>query len=261
MRPEPLIAAGLQPQQANAYALLLDTGQISPPEAAKKLNITRTNAYKVLDKLVELGLATKTEEYRKFVYSPSNPLALVSFVNEARNRVTAQEEAVKQAMDQLLAYYYEKTEQPSVSVVTGREPVANAFRNQVNLRQPVHFIRSQADIPAMGFDIMHEIRTRPAHYGQERFGITPDVKRGPINPDGDKRSKLTRTWVKREDYTAPVEWSVSGDILLIVLFGAEPHAITIANPIIADAFRQLWHIMNSCLRTMPDYLKLPRTVQ
>jgi hypothetical protein len=106
---------------------------------------------------------------------------------------------------------------------------------------------------------MDEIRKGPAHYGQQRFGITPDVLHGPINPDGDKRSNLTRTWVKREDYTAPVEWSISGPMVLIVLFGQEPHAITIINPIIADAFRQLWHLLDGSLRAMPYYASLPRT--
>lgn len=259
MDTQPLVAAGLLPQQAEAYALLLETGGIAAPDAAKRLKLTRTNAYKILDRLVELGLANKQTQQKKFVYEPSNPLALVSLVNEARNRVTSQEEAVKHAMDQLLARYYEQSEQPLVTTVTGKTAVADAFRSQINLRQPVYFVRTHADIPSMGFETMHELRIAPAHYGQERFGITPDVLHGPTNPDGDTRSNLTRTWIKREDYTAPVEWSVSGDSLLIVLFGNEPHAISIVNPIIAHAFRQLWRIMDTGIRAMSDYQSLPRT--
>jgi hypothetical protein len=69
---------------------------------------------------------------------------------------------------------------------------------------------------------------------------------------------MTRTWVRQEDYEAPVEWSVSGTTLLIVIFGAEPHAITITNPLVADAFRQIWHLLDTCLRAMPYYGDLPR---
>lgn len=254
-----LITAGLSPQLATAYALLLEQGQITPTEAAKAVKLTRSNAYKVLDRLVEIGLAQKKDVNKKLTYSPSNPLALTTLVGEARNRVAAQEEAVKVVMNNLLAKYYESTEQPSVQVVTGREAVAAAFRQQIDLREPVHFIRTRADIPTLGFEAMHDIRVGPAEHGQQRYGITPDMHNGPSNPENDVRSKLKRTWVKHEEYTAPVEWSVSGSTLLIVLFGAEPHAITVSNPIIADAFLQLWRIMDSCLRAMPYYAELPRT--
>lgn len=111
----------------------------------------------------------------------------------------------------------------------------------------------------MGFDTMDELRSLPAHFGQKRFGIIPDMLRGPANSKGDERSKLQRTWVRQEDYTAPVEWSVSGSMLLIVLFGTEPHAISIVNPVIATAFTQLWQLLDISLRAMPDYNELPRT--
>lgn len=253
-----LIAAGLQAQQADLYAILLEKGSLVPPVAAAALGLTRSNAYKALDRLVELGLATKSDVHKKMTYMPSNPLALATLVGEARNKVTAQEEAVKVIMGQLLEQYYQNTEQPGVRVVTGRDAVVAAFRQQTNLRQPVHFVRTKADIPVMNYETMDDIRLGPAKYGQQRYGITPDSTHGPINPEVDKRSNLTRTWVKHDNYNAPVEWSVSGSMLLIVLYGAEPHAISILNPLIADAFRQLWHIMDSGLRTLPEYQTLPR---
>jgi sugar-specific transcriptional regulator TrmB len=135
MDTQPLIAAGLTGQQAEAYALLLEHGSITAPNAAKSLALSRTNAYKLLDKLVELGLAQKQDINKKQTYEPTNPLALVGMVNEARNRVVAQEEAVKQAMDALLARYFQQTEQPTLSVVTGKTEVAQAFRSQIGLRQ------------------------------------------------------------------------------------------------------------------------------
>jgi predicted transcriptional regulator len=256
-----LVATGLNETQAMTYALLLKDGQLKPPQLARELKLTRSNAYKVLDRLTELGLARREEKAKKFVYYPDNPLALTNLVAEQRNIATAREEAVKQVMGDLLASYHQHTEQPDVQVVTGRDAVAEAYFQQIRLQQPIRFIRSRADIPAMGFDTMHEIRVMPARHGQKRYGITPDMTSGPVNPRADTRSGLTRTWVRQEDYTAPVEWSVSGPTLLIVLFGSEPHAITISSPMIADAFRQLFCLLDSCLRNRPDYKDLPRTAR
>jgi sugar-specific transcriptional regulator TrmB len=39
-----LITIGLSPQQAEAYALLIEHGELRPAQAAKDLNLTRTNA-------------------------------------------------------------------------------------------------------------------------------------------------------------------------------------------------------------------------
>lgn len=125
-------------------------------------------------------------------------------------------------------------------------------------KSDVYFLRSQSDISTLGFDIMHEIRITPARHGNSRFGITPDRAAGTKISQGDKRSALTLTWVKEEDYTAPVEWSVTNTSLLIVIFGAQPHAISIQDKIVAEAFLQVWKLLDQLLRTMPYYKKLPR---
>lgn len=258
MDTQELIATGLSELQARAYALLLEKGSITPPLAATSLKITRTNAYKILDKLVELGLARKDEQTKKVSYTPDNPLALTNLVAEQRNLASAREDAVKHVLKKLLAKYHTHTEQPSVQVVTGRENVAEAYRQQIQQLQPIYFIRSRADIPVIGFETLHEIRVMPSRHDVKRYAITPDLSTGTTSSEGDKRSKLTRTWVRQEDYNAPVEWSVSGSSLLIVLFGSEPHAITITNPLIAEAFSQIWHLLDTCLRAMPYYKNLPR---
>ncbi len=253
-----LIATGLSALQAHAYLLLLEHGRITPPLAAKKLDTTRTNAYKLLDRLVELGLAKREEVSKKSYYAPNNPMALSNLVAEQRNMASVREDAVKKVLSGLLAQYHTHSEQPDVTVVTGREAVAAAYRAQIQQLQPLYFIRSRSDIPVMGFDVMHELRVAPARHGVSRFGITPDLTSGVTTSDGDSRSKLVRTWVRHEDYDAPVEWSVSGSSLLIILFGSEPHAVTITNPLIADAFMQLWQLLNTLLKAAPYSTGLPR---
>lgn len=253
------ITAGLTEQQAKVYMLLIERGELTPPALARALTLTRTNAYKILDKLVELKLATKDDSKAKTVYRSSSPMMLLNMAAEQRNKVTAQEQAIKGMLNSLMDQYYNNSGSVDAAVAHGREAVIAAYKQQIAARQPLYFIRSRADIVAMGFDTMHELRMEPAADGTQRYGITPDITGGPTNPDMDARGNLTRTWMKLEDYDAPVEWSVSGSSLLIVIFGEEPHAITITNTVVADAFRQLWSLLNSCLQAMPYYNSLPRT--
>lgn len=259
MESNQLIATGLTAPQAEAYLYLLEHGKTSPPQLAAAQKLTRSNAYKVLDKLVELGLAVREEHHKKFTYLPGNPMNLNNLAAEQRNAATAREEAVKNVMGDLLKSFRGSTNQPHVHVVSGKEAVINAYRTQIRLLEPIYFVRSRSDVPMLGFDEMHEIRTTSTRHGVKRYGITPDINRGPTTTAADKRSSLERTWMKYEDYTAPVEWSVCGSTLLIVVFDSEPHAITITNEFVAEAFLQMWTLLRTCLRAMPYYNQLPRT--
>jgi predicted transcriptional regulator len=251
-----LLATGLTKNQAEAYALLVEQGEISPPLAAAVLHLSRTNTYKLFDKLVELGLAFK-KSGNKSIYQLSNPIALTALAAKVREEATVKEEAINNIMKTLLAKYYKHTEQPSIAVVSGKHDVADVFRNQINLNEDIYFIRTPADIPLMGFETMHEIRISPSRLGSNRYGILPDEGKGPINYKSHERSNLTTTWMKYEDYNSPVEWSVTESSLLIILYGVEPHAITITNPVVAGAFLQLWHLRDNCLKAMPYYKSLP----
>lgn len=252
-----LIATGLNPTQAEVYVHLIKYGSAPPTHIAKELKITRSNAYKVLDQLCDLKLAKRQEVKKKLTYYPDNPLGLTNLVAQQRNLATVQEEAVKKVMGDLLASYHKNKEQPDVRVVTGRQAVIDAYFDQIKQLKPIYFIRSPADIATMSFDTMHTIRSEPARFGIDRYGITPD-KGATSSVSADKRTNLSRTWISQEDYDFPVEWSVSGSTLLIVLFGAEPHSITITNPAIAGAFKQLFILLSNLLKTVDGYENLPR---
>lgn len=252
-----LVATGLNPTQAEVYVHLIKHGSTLPTHIAKKLKLTRSNAYKVLNQLCDLKLANRQEIKKKLIYYPDNPLGLTNLVAQQRNLATVQEEAVKKVMGDLLASYHKNKEQPDVRVVTGRQAVIDAYFAQIKQLKPIYFIRSPADIATMSFDAMHTIRSEPARFGIDRHGITPD-KGATSSANADKRTNLNRTWIAQEDYDFPVEWSVSGSTLLIVLFGAEPHAITITNPSVADAFKQLFMLLSNLLKTIDGYKNLPR---
>jgi predicted transcriptional regulator len=255
MDKDTLIAVGLTSAQAAAYALLIERGEVKPPMAATHLKTTRTNAYKLLDKLVELGLAQKNESGKKLIYSPANPLALTSLSAQYRAEAVAREEVVNSIMHDLLAKYYEHTDKPHLEVATGQKAVAAAYRKQLNLREDIFFIHTKADVPIMGFDTMHEIRVAPSQHGLKRNGILGAPDKGPINYENHKRSNLDITWIDRKSYDAPVEWSVTPSSLLIVLYATEPHAILIADKVVAGAFLQLFTLLSSLLRHQPTHQK------
>jgi predicted transcriptional regulator len=253
-----LMNAGLNEAQASTYLFLLKQGEAAPPAIAKNLNLTRSNAYKVLDSLVDLGLVRKMEVNKKFVFRAEDPITLSSIVATERNRVIALEQSVREAMHELRASYEKSSADNDIRSFRGNQAVKSLYIHQAKQGEPIYFIKSRADIPTMGYETMDAIRQLPAKQGTERFGITPDVPEASANPAIDRPGKLSRTWIHADDYTAPVEWTVSGDELLIIEFGKEASAVRIKNMVIARAFKELWHLLDRSIHDSPEYKKLPK---
>lgn len=246
---ELLIQAGLSEAEAAAYLFLLEHGTAAPPAVAAGCGLTRTNAYKVLDSLQSVGLVSQAEQHKKIVYTAADPAALATLVAQERNRVIALEQSVKTAMSQLRAKYRRSSGTTStLAHGHGSQAIVEAYTDQAKRAAPIYFIKSRADVPFMGFETMHKMRYLAAEHGIERFGITPDVAENPITPNADVRTNLTRTLIPADAYTAPVEWTVSGDELRIIKFEGDGEAISVRDPAIADSFREIWQLANRAAR-------------
>lgn len=258
MNSEIFAQIGLSPHQEKAYKYLLRYGASPPPRVAKHLKLSRTNSYKVLDSLVQLGLVARAEIDKKLVYRAEDPIVLASLVGEERNRVIALEKSVKNALKELRQDYQKTVVDNAVLTYKGAPAVKGLYEHQASLKKPIYFLQSRLDRAFMGFDAMHSIRFLANPHNTTRYGITPDVREAAVNPELDRKSNLVRTWMPAEGYTAPVEWTVSGDELMIITFGDKPAGIRIKDAVVADAFSQVWSLLNENLRNNPEYKKLPK---
>ncbi len=252
-----LIEAGLSRLQAQVYLYMLDHGSVSPTILTKNLSITRTNTYKVLESLENIDLVKRRVQNKKATYYPENPIALASLIAEKRNDVIALEQSVDRAMRGLQNKYRKQKTDVSAEVLIGKDSIMESYNKQVQQRQPIYFVKSRADIPFMGFDAMDEVRRKQGKLTNDRYGITTDSIEASKNTAIDEKNHLTRTWINENDYTTPVEWSVSGDTLVIQVFEDEGKSIVIKSDLIAKSFTELWHITNQALRSSVDYKKHP----
>lgn len=256
---EQLEAIGLSALQAKTYLYLLDYANgRKPAQAAEALGITRTNAYKVLDQLCECGLARRSDTSRTYRYYAENPIALASFVAEARNHARELEEAVKISVGVLQKQYQKGVRHAEVRTAHGKSAITQAYAAQAKSGKEIYFIKSRHDIPFMGFATMQRLRAEPSLHGQQRFGITPAAPEVDANLSSDEKTNLTRTLVPSESYTSPVEWMTTGDELSIVSFMDKGSVIQIKDPVVADAFRELWQLLDNSVRARPFYEKLSR---
>ena len=252
-----LIEAGLSRLQAQVYLYMLDNGPVSPTILTSNLSVTRTNAYKVLESLEKLELVKRRTKNKKATYYPENPTALISLIAEKRNDVIALEKSIDKAMRTLQNKYRKQKTDVYAEVLVGKQAIVESYNKQSQQRQPIYFVKSRSDIPFMGFEVMDEVRQRQGQLSTGRYGITTDSAEAAKNKALDRSTNLRRTWINENDYTVPIEWSVSGDMLVIQVFEDEGKSVVIRSDLIAKSFIQLWHLTDKALRSSMDYKKHP----
>ena len=236
-----LIMIGLNELEAKTYLYLLDyAAGRKPAQVADALAITRTNAYKILDNLVQTGLARRSETTKTLSYVAENPIALVDFAAEARTKAKEVEKNVKDALRVLQQRYQKKVRHTDLETGYGKAAIVQAHAKQIREGGEVYFIKSRADIPFMGYPAMSEIRRRPGRSGMMRHGITPASPEARRDIVTDKENNLERKLLDGNEYSSSVEWTVSDDELAIINYSDQGSVIRIHDTDIAESFRQIW---------------------
>lgn len=237
--------AGLTESQAKGYLALIEHGDLSPTELAEKTGESRTNGYMICDKLVALGLATK-KEGTKALYSPNHPSALEALAEKRRKVVARNERDVKQNINNLIDYFYDKRDTPGVITEVGRAGIERVYNEILDDGEPVEILRSQHDSGYMSHEFYRDYSLRRAKSGVTTTLFAPATERSLARqtPTYDKERGITRRyWMNTKDYSARVEWSVYGDKVSALTFGEEAIAMTIYSKDIADSMRQIFQLV------------------
>lgn len=121
--------AGLGENEANCYRLLLEKGELSPPEVGEKLSMSRQNAYTLLAQLEKKGLAKKDERHNKLRYSPASPEVLDQMCIENIRLLENGREEILDAMPELHSLYNLAKDKPGISTFRGTEGIQKLYED------------------------------------------------------------------------------------------------------------------------------------
>lgn len=253
-----LSAAGLSPTESKSYQALLTRKEWLPSELAKNVSETRTNMYKILDKLTSLGLAEKFDKNKKIHYRATNPTHLLELARSERMEREKAEKELNSYTKELMHQYVRTNEQAGVRFFQGEAEIKKVFQEIAKAEEEVVFIHTKAGADYYGFDIMHNLRMLAVKKGVQRRALTPDNKDATKDyAKTDPLFHLERTWFGQNDYTLPVEWGAFDDKLYIISYGDEALGMIIESKPIADSFKQLFKLLERGQRALPEYASLP----
>lgn len=236
--------AGLTESQAKGYLALIENGSLTPIQLAQKTNETRTNAYAIADKLMQLGLATKNSG-KPATYTPAHPSHLEELAEKRRKALVRNEQIVKSNLSPLIDLFYSHTEQPGTRTLQGIEGIKEVYNDTLKSGSDIYLVRTTADTPDLGLEYLNNYRQKRANSGIHTFALAPDTEIGRHNASSgeDTRMLFHRTILPNNTYTAPVEIDIYGDKVALIAFGETQMATVITSPLIAEAMRQLLKLL------------------
>jgi sugar-specific transcriptional regulator TrmB len=234
---------GLTKPQAAAYIALVSQGKSTAPNIASLTAESRSNTYKVLDKLCELGLATKDEVGNKVHYFPTSPAALEQLVRKQSAAIELRERKLNAAMPDMLSFYFQQSEQPSIRYFQGKEGIQQIFSDMLATSKDVYLLRSPEDVRFYDEKFFAEFRKKRSLLNIHTYALTVDIASAIHDPELDIKNKFIRTWLPADAYSGQVEWDIYGNKVALISYGNEALGIVIESAQIADSFRQVFQLL------------------
>ncbi len=123
---------GLTEGELKLYLALLDLGESTRTELAKKSGISPSKIYDVANRLLEKGIISSVKKNNVLHFSACNPEKFKGYLNNKQTKLEKEKQLVDELLPTLIAKYTEKEETADVEVFYGWEGMKTAFDDIAN---------------------------------------------------------------------------------------------------------------------------------
>ncbi len=133
-----LSQAGLTPDQAVIYELLLKNGALPAGKIHQKTPFKRGLVYKLLDQLLENGLVSKNDAPGKVaVFEPAHPLKLKELAEKKEEQAKNAQKALSGVLDSMTSEFNLAVGKPGVQFYEGIEGVKKVAYDNLTTKNPI----------------------------------------------------------------------------------------------------------------------------
>lgn len=124
-----LTKIGLTEGEIKVYDALLELGETTRTELAKKSGISPSKIYDVVNRLMEKGIVSSVKKHGVLHFSAANPDRLKDFLEKKEEEIKSEKLVVEALLPSLLSRYMEKEEKTDVEVFYGWEGMRTVFHD------------------------------------------------------------------------------------------------------------------------------------
>ncbi len=176
-----LTQAGLEPNQALIYEVLLKNGPLPAGKIHQKTPLKRGLVYKILDNLIKDGLVIKKEEPKKVaVFEPAHPLKLKELAEQKEKDAKSAQVALEGVLDPLTSEYNLAIGKPGVQFYEGLEGVQTVAFDNLTAKTEILAYVDMANVEKYLSDMNKKylvVRKRLGIKKRDLVNDTPDNRR------------------------------------------------------------------------------------
>ncbi len=234
-----LLLSGLSVEQALVYEALLIHGQMPASKISVKIPVERTLVYKILERLLEIGLVIKKDEPGKVaVFEASHPIKLKEWAEKKAELAKVAEQAVSGSLEKMTIDFNLATGRPGVRFFEGKEGIIQAYEFLLENAKTVVSFEEKGDMDAYFRDYVDIYIKKRVKRGIKSRTISPAVNR--VNKTDPKLLLEVKT-LPLEKFPFRMDIKIFDRYVLQTSFQKEhPVAILIDNQEIADNYRILF---------------------
>lgn len=235
---------GLTKGEVKIYEALLDIGETTRTELAKRSGISPSKIYDVANRLLEKGIISTVKKGGVMHFSASNPERIKDFILQKRKELEQEDKLVQEMLPELLAKYKRTEQKSDIEVFYGWGGMKTAYSELVSSlgKGDKNYI--------LGASVGKDSHRADIFFGQhykrvEKAGFTVKII---FNENMRGNPKRTGYLVKSKRHEARflhqdtfTEINVYKDTVLFVMLLEKPIVMRVKSREAADSFRQFFN--------------------
>jgi predicted transcriptional regulator len=123
---------GLTNGEIKVYKALLELGESTKTNLAKKSGVAPSNIYDITDRLLAKGMISKIEKNKVAHFSPSNPKNILIHLENKKKEIENEKEIVNQLLPQLISQFGKTKKNVNVEAFTGWNGMKTVFNDLID---------------------------------------------------------------------------------------------------------------------------------
>ncbi len=226
---------GLMKNDRKVYVDLVQHGNSSALEIAKRTSIHRTNVYDALRELERKGLILKVVHENKQLFCARSPDKITDYISEIKREVEA-------LVPQLMNIKREEKREEAITLSKGSFAIRDALTELLNLNAPISvYGASKEAVESFGAAFLQEFHKKRVSkkipmrhiYHQDSASRMSQLN----------KMKYTEAKYLPKKYDSVVSTAICGDTVLLIIFTKPVSIIHIKNKNIAESYDKYFEIL------------------
>ncbi len=242
---EKLRKIGLSEGEIKVYSALLDLGNASVNDVHEKIGIDRRNIYDILNKLIERGFISYSDENNKKSFRALHPKRILNYISEKENDLKKIREEIESEIPDIVKKFGSQKLEVNASVYRGKEGIKAVFEDMLNYHENL-FIGSGGYVAEKMPYFWQEYNKRRTKKGVKSYNLVRGELRGKIKVFG---KYFYNKYLPSEFSANPMVIFIYGNKVANVLWSGDFFAFMIESKEISENYKKyhkfLWDKISS----------------